>query len=119
KYPAGRLPAVADLPAEQTARCIVATLAKGWGYSNTEIVVDVPALVGRGATAIQTDVEPTPIIDRRNHWRWRLGVGPCGKISTEGRSDAQTYKTHRDQQYLLHELFPIREATDQLAHPFR
>ncbi len=71
----------------------------------THAAGDVPAVVARGAAAVDTDVEPGPVIDRRHHRR-RFGVRPRGKIcGTRGRRRAQRNEARSDKQQFLHD-FP-------------
>ena len=91
------LPAIPDLPAEETSRTINATACdcSRNGDEIDAIVVLAPAAVG-------TNVETGPIVDRRDHRGRRFGVG-C--LAARSAADAgAAIPTNGTQQELLHSM---------------
>ena len=66
------LPAVADLTAEQTAGPSEQP-SLGAAGTGRRSGGEIPAIVARGAAAVQTDVKTAPVVDRRDQRR-RLGI---------------------------------------------
>src|SRR5438132_44030 len=80
EHPTGGLPAVTNLTANHSAGRIVTTFAEGGQDSYAGEVRNIPALVARSPTAVGSDIEAAPVVDRSHHRR-RLGVGTCSQIS--------------------------------------
>src|SRR5262249_53278654 len=69
EHPVGSLPAIADLTTDHAAGRVMATLGDGETEEHVAKTLEVPALAGRGATAVHTDVEAAPVVDRGNDRR--------------------------------------------------
>src|SRR5204862_1383117 len=90
------LPAIADLPTEQTSGTIAAAVAE---HGSGEYVI--PAIVALAPTAVCADVEAGPVVDRDNHGRWRR---LDGHISSRG-GPCQSRKCDCTQQNFFHVCF--------------
>ena len=80
EHPTGALPTVTNLTADHSAGRIVTTFTEDGHDSCTRKVRNIPALVARSPTAVASDIEAAPVVDRSHHRR-RLGVGTCSQIS--------------------------------------